>query len=88
MDDSIEPCKYTTNSSYKHEMPNVLYKNIRGKEENNGWDYPIDKKPVVTMQETVGHHIRNHRSLYKKPVVTNKGNKTAMHQRRIPIEFK
>ena len=30
-------------------MPDVLYKNIRGKEENNGWDYQIDKKPVVTI---------------------------------------
>lgn len=49
MDDSIKPCKYTTNFSYKHEMPDDLYKNIRGKEENNGWGYPIDKKPVVTI---------------------------------------
>lgn len=51
-------------------MPDVLYKNIRGKKENNGWDYPIDKKPVVTMQETVGYYARNHRLLCKKPMVS------------------
>ena len=41
----------------------IYTKNIRGKEENNGWG-------LSNRQETSGHHIRNRWLLYKKPSVT------------------